>query len=182
VSSPSSPLPPTPASPTGRGRYARAAAETRFWSKVDKQAGDAACWLWTGHARGDYGHGGFWHRGRQVFAHVFSWALEHGSIEAPDYGIPDGMVVRHWCHQHGCVRPSHLQLGTQAENIQDKVDADRQAKGETQWASKLTGTQVREIRARFEAGEERLALAAAFNVSGKTVWDIVKRRSWRHIR
>lgn len=36
----------------------------------------------------------------------------HGSI-------PPGMVIMHTCDNRLCVRPDHLRLGTQAENIQD---------------------------------------------------------------
>lgn len=37
---------------------------------------------------------------------------------------PEGICVLHTCDTPGCVRPSHLWLGTQLENI-----ADRESKG-----------------------------------------------------
>ena len=39
--------------------------------------------------------------------------------------IPDGMVIRHKCDNRECCNPFHLELGTQAQNIQDMIERGR---------------------------------------------------------
>lgn len=39
--------------------------------------------------------------------------------------IPAGLVVRHKCDNRLCVRLDHLELGTQADNIQDAIERGR---------------------------------------------------------
>jgi hypothetical protein len=83
----------------------------RFWSKVDR-TGD--CWLWVAH-RNAQGYGQFatgGHHGAQVSAHRFAWELTNGPV-------PDGMFVLHHCDNPPCVRPDHLFLGTQRDNVLD---------------------------------------------------------------
>jgi len=42
--------------------------------------------------------------------------------------IPDNCVIMHKCDNKRCIRVSHLLLGTQKDNIQDKVNKGRQAR------------------------------------------------------
>lgn len=86
----------------------------RWWSKVRTSA--EGCWLWRGKAGDAYGHGIFSirrdHKARSVYAHRQMWALVVGPI-------PDGLDVLHRCDVPFCVRPDHLFLGTQADNMAD---------------------------------------------------------------
>ena len=86
----------------------------RFWDKVDKYG--EFCWLWRG-ARRD-GYGMFWFKGKIVSAHRVSWELRFG-------GIPVGMQVLHKCDNRLCIKPEHLFLGTQADNLLDAVKKGR---------------------------------------------------------
>lgn len=79
----------------------------RFWIKVQKNDG---CWLWTSNVTRGYGQFSF--LGRPVYAHRFAWELTHGPI-------PEGLRVCHHCDTPLCVRPEHLFLGTQQENLAD---------------------------------------------------------------
>lgn len=72
-------------------------------------------------------------------AHIASYMMFNGNI-------PKGKVVRHTCHNTGCVNPKHLILGTQKENIKDAIMANRFVSGEASKKSKLTYSQVLEIR------------------------------------
>lgn len=54
-------------------------------------------------------------------AHRVSYMVNNGRI-------PEGMVVMHSCDNPRCINPSHLFVGTQAENIQDSVSKGRMGK------------------------------------------------------
>lgn len=89
----------------------------RFWSRVELIP-FCTCWIWTG-ARGQSGHGQFFLRKHvSVPAHRFAWSLANGPI-------PDGLLGCHHCDNPPCVRPSHIFIGTQLENIADCIRKGR---------------------------------------------------------
>lgn len=92
----------------------RASIEARFWSKVNRT--ENGYWMWLASKMDRFGHGQFTYslngKQRHVYAHRIAYEL---CVES----IPDGMVVCHVCDVPGCVRPSHLFLGTQGDNLRD---------------------------------------------------------------
>lgn len=75
--------------------------------------------------------------------------LAHRVAYEENYGpIPSGLCVCHKCDNPPCINPRHLFLGTQADNIKDKVNKNRQSRvfGELHGRAKLTNDQIKEIR------------------------------------
>ncbi|MGW2075059.1 HNH endonuclease signature motif containing protein [Streptomyces sp. NPDC001953] len=73
-----------------------------------------ACWLWTA-ATAD-GYGRFGRDGKSTQAHVVSHELYVGPV-------PDGYEVDHLCRVTLCVRPTHLEAVTGAENLRRQAEA-----------------------------------------------------------
>ena len=71
------------------------------------------CILWTG-SRTTNGYGGLNYRGRHLQAHRASWLAHRGPI-------PAGLLVCHRCDVRPCINPDHFFLGTQKQNMADKV-------------------------------------------------------------
>jgi hypothetical protein len=76
-----------------------------------------ACWLWTGGTIDGYGSMSIGDK-HGVLVHRVVWELTLGPI-------PDGMCVLHRCDVRNCVRPSHLELGTVADNAVDMAERRR---------------------------------------------------------
>ncbi len=153
----------------------------RFWSKVRKGSG---CWLWLG-ARNNYrgGYGCFRRKSprKMVRAHRYAWEMVKGLI-------PTGKAVLHHCDNPPCVRPNHLFLGTDLDNVRDMVikgrarHDGRKPQGEEHGASKLTDSDVRIIRTERNRGVLYAVLARRFGVGETAIRNIVKGVTWRSVK
>lgn len=85
----------------------------RFWAKVRETR---TCWLWTA-STDSKGYGKIGVAGKTVAAHRVAWFLTYGEWPTKD--------VLHHCDNPRCVRPSHLFLGTQLDNMRDMVSKGR---------------------------------------------------------
>ncbi len=166
-----------------------------FWQRV--QITDH-CWLWTGaHITSGYGH--FEVNGHHYLAHRTAWELAHGPI-------PAGLIVCHRCDNPTCVRPDHLFIGTQSDNIHDMITKgragstqhpERLAHGKDHWTNqhpekvrrgegsnmaKLRERDVIAIRRLYrEAGMRQVDLGQKFGISQAVISSIVLRKTWRHV-
>lgn len=93
--------------------YVKGTPEERFWMKVHKTP---TCWLWIASHNGN-GYGMFY-ASKRVYAHRFSYELHIGPI-------PQSMHVLHNCDNPSCVNPSHLWIGTNVDNIHDRMNKGR---------------------------------------------------------
>lgn len=128
------------------------------------------CWEWRG-GRDDRGYGQFRAPGK-------SWIASRAAHHIYNASIPDGMLVRHKCDNPPCVNPSHLEAGTTADNIEDKVSKGRQSKGVDIYTNKLSVEQVLSIKRQLAAGGKTGRIAVAHGVSPATISDIKVGRTW----
>lgn len=128
------------------------------------------CWDWTGHISA-VGYGQIKDNYRTKMAHRVAWELHNGPI-------PDGLCVCHACDNRRCVNPTHLFLGTSAENTADKVRKGRQARGQHAGKGKLTPAEVIEIRA---STENPKSIGPKYGVHWSQIYKIRKRDFWRHL-
>jgi hypothetical protein len=110
--------------------------------------------------------------GKVVTAHTLAWEVANGNP------VPTGMSVCHRCDHPPCCNPRHLFLGTNQDNIDDKVAKDRQLKGEAVGTSKLNEHEVRAIRS--DTGSDR-EVAARYGVSHRTIQSIRSGATWKHV-
>jgi len=138
------------------------------------EVSEGGCWVWLGGTARGYGHV---RRGeKMVRAHRLSWELTNGPI-------PPGLLVLHRCDVKRCINPAHLFLGTDADNMADKVAKGRSAnqRGERSGLAKLTPEAVLAIMARLDAGETTTNVARDFGVHRNTVLAVKTGERWAHV-
>lgn len=148
----------------------------RFLQKIEFTEG---CWIWAGGTNGRYGifgAGSSRDNREQVYVHRYAYTLWCGEI-------PDGMNVCHTCDVPLCVRPEHLFLGTQADNLQDMVrkrrhswqaHPERVPRGEAHPSTRLSDAGVEEIRNLRSKGWTQVSLAKRFGVGRTQIGRIVR--------
>lgn len=143
----------------------------RFWQYIDRTT---HCWLWTG-PRSEGGYGLVQVRNdagvlKTAYCHRLTWEARFGSI-------PFGKVVCHVCDTPACVNPQHLRVGTQADNMADKV-----AKGRGRWPKRahLGRERALAMRRAYEVGGvTQSQLAKAYGVSSVTVSNVIRGRFYK---
>lgn len=146
-----------------------------FWNKVDRKDGDG-CWEWIGPRNHD-GYGRFNYKAdRSRLAHRVSWVLCYGEI-------PSELRVLHKCDNRACVRPDHLFLGTQADNVQDCINKNRFAdhRGEGNSRHILTEKQVLCIKENLAEGISVKSIASEYSVNWHCIWKIKRGITWKYL-
>jgi hypothetical protein len=146
--------------------------EARFLSKVDKN-GDNGCWVWTG-GKDRTGYGKVKIAGKTLRPHRVSYELYLGEI-------PDGLFVLHSCDNRPCVNPAHLSVGTHQQNMKERNERGRTAKGEGLRLLKLTEQDVREIKILLGFGFSVRELGKMYNVDFTLISCIKRNKIWKHV-
>lgn len=156
------------------------ALRSRLMSRVSEPShaqGPNGCWEWTGY-RDKHGYGRLKAtNGKTILAHRASWIVHRGEI-------PSGKHICHSCDNPPCCNPSHLFLGTIAENKADSIKKGRHrmpppARGEAHYRAVLTEADVQKIRV-----DERLnyVIAAEYGVHAAHIGQIKRRIKWAHVK
>lgn len=138
-----------------------------------------SCLLWTG-SRYPNGYGRIGYQGRDRMAHRLAYELHHGPI-------PDGLYVCHHCDTPNCIEPSHLFVGTQADNLDDMRRkgrwAARDRRGESNARAKTTETEVRIVkRLRQNTDLTCPVIADCVGLPLGIVEAISAGRTWKHVQ
>lgn len=132
---------------------------------------ESGCWIWMK----SLNHRGYGKtclgKGTNLSAHRVAYEEKYGKI-------PNGLMALHTCDVRSCVNPDHIFLGTQQDNMTDKVNKNRQANGENHGMSKLTKEQA--IEAKF-SNEKASVLANRFNCAAVTIRQIRSGYIWKHL-
>lgn len=146
----------------------------RFFQRADT----TQCWNWAG-APNSAGYGTIrmpGRHGKTVTAHRLAYVFEHGPV-------PDGLCVCHHCDNRLCVNPSHLFVGTNADNVRDRDGKgrckSRGLPGERCGRSKLKETEVLSI---ISDPRNCTRIAKDYRVARTTISRIKSGRAWGHLR
>lgn len=128
--------------------------------------------------------------GRRMVVSAHRYAYEH-FIGA----IPNGMCVMHRCDNPKCTNPSHLSIGTQADNNRDRslkgrsgsrefTAAERAAYSEKNRGSKNSLSKLTEeiaAKIKYDRSTTNKQAADLYGISRAVVSHIRTNRSWRHV-
>jgi len=145
-----------------------------FWASVDWEGRDAAdeCWEWKC-GKFSQGYGCFHAVGKEWHSHRIAWIYANGDI-TEDY------CVCHHCDNPSCCRPSHLFIGTVADNNKDRANKGRTHIHNKKQYQDMQAKMARQCR-RFNLAEilhirssESLGITIAdfYQVSPQTISDV----------
>ena len=156
------------------GVYTRQSGYSRFKSNytLDKTTN---CWNYN-KGLNAAGYGRIQIARRHMLAHRYSYMIHKGFCGERH--------VLHTCDNPGCVNPEHLFLGTNQDNVDDRVRKDRSYKprGELAVPAKLKDADIIEIRKRLALGHTQEDIAKDYGVSRGPISAINRGITWKHIK
>lgn len=145
-------------------------AMSRLMQKVHPEP-NSGCWLWIGGVnQAGYGVILYGSGEKNGLAHRLSWRLHKGPIS-------DGLHVLHRCDVPCCVNPDHLFLGTNKDNVDDKVSKGR-AKGSIGEENPNATLCEIDIPLIMKNSLSCKDIGKIYGVSGQTIWRIKNGKNW----
>lgn len=155
----------------------------RIWDHIDKTE---TCWL-SKYAIEKTGYTYILINHKHVGFHrlMLFWSDQSKTAE-----LADGKKWQtcHTCRHRHCVNPAHLYWGTAKDNSDDRVKDGTNMIGSKNAQSKLTETQILEIRAKYSKRKNHndseisaSTLAKEYGVDKSTIRMIVCGKRWTHI-
>jgi hypothetical protein len=139
---------------------------SRFLKHVANPLRPGDCWNWRG-ATNALSYGIFKVHGQTLLAHRVSWSIHCGNSP------PTGLCVCHKCDNPRCVSPTHLWIGSNSDNIKDKISKNRHLRV-------LTPEQRKEIFQRALLGESQVCIARDYPVSVSTIGNVIRQLQQSH--
>lgn len=158
-----------------------------FWAGVRQPDSPDSCWLWVRSMDRD-GYGQVRYDGKMRRATHVAWYLTYGTWPMRQ--------LLHSCDNPPCVQPLHLREGSNLDNVRDRDERGRTARGdrhgfrlhphraprgERNAAARLSARKVRQLRVLAREGVSTGSLAKRFGVSTSTCRRIVCRKLWSHV-
>lgn len=141
--------------------------------KIEFEIDENECHICTSHCKSEDGYPKKFHKGKSSNMSRFIYERKFGKISK-------GIVVRHKCDNPSCINIEHLELGTQLQNIADRVARGRNnlPKGEKNGRHRVTNDDVIKI---FTSAIGVNELAYEYKVHKETIRHIKNGNSWRSI-
>jgi len=111
---------------------------------------------------------------RHVPVHTLVCTAFHGTR-------PNGLVVRHLDGNHVNNHESNLRWGTGAENQADRILHGTDHRGEKNYKTTLTESDVRQIRELRTFGFSRVQIGQWYDITPSSVGKICARINWGHV-
>lgn len=152
-----------------------------FWDRVDKDGPTVRedlgpCWEWAGSVTGGYGYVGFGKnrvtKSKHTYVHRLSWEIHYGNI-------PEGLWVLHRCDNQLCVRPDHLFVGTNKDNMQDAKNKGRKRGDFRRWT--LSTEEVQNVIWKHLSGMSLRNIASDYKLTFQQIQRIVSGKAYRKV-
>lgn len=138
----------------------------------DKSSDIADCWLWE-KALSKSGYGQIRSNGKTVYVHRLVYEMSNGPIS-------DGMSICHRCDHPACFKPSHLFVGTHADNMRDCQEKKRHVFGERNGNAKLNRDKVIAIRKDYPQFSKK-ELARRYGVHRMAIHCVLINKTWSSV-
>lgn len=134
------------------------------------------CWLWKGQVS-KKGYGKVSYLNDKHIAHSLIFKLHHS------LALYTGECCLHTCDIPLCCNWNHIYIGDTKQNVQDKVERNRQIKGVQSSQSVVNDNKVLQLRRLYSSGGWTQAdLCYVFGVSTTIVNRIINRKDWTHVQ
>lgn len=140
--------------------------------KIEYYIDENECHICTSHAKDEKGYPRITRKGIQQRMSRYIYGQTYGKITKE-------ICVCHTCDNRACINLEHLWVGTIQDNMKDRNNKNRQAKGENIGSNKLTELQVKEI---MKSEETLFILSKKYKITPSVISAIKHRRTWKHVK